>query len=216
MSRMQLNGKESKKFRDILAQWHIATFKLSDAICKKQKNIKAIQTMIESDNEILEKVLNGESTLKTEQELLAEIKMFEEKIEGENTILANLRAEVKEDIAKGRELVDANLLGAITDYLGDIHNDDLEEQLLSVIVDWFKNNGINSADMDNVKPYIRALGQKKASARAMAKTSKHNAIPSKVAMTDIFLGAICDEPSMNKMLPLYKWETIIEKKTKNK
>lgn len=216
MKKMQLNSKELKGFRNTLALWHTADFKLADALCKKQRNVKAIRTMIESDNEILEKVRNGESTLKTESELLAEIESFNKKIEEENAIIKALHSEIDADIKNAYALITSELMIAISNYLSDIHNDENEELLLTELAKWFKSNGAKDATNDNVRPYIRALGQASASARKKAMNKKHNVTPSNNTLKKIFLGAICDEPSMLKELPLYKWETIIEKKTSNK
>lgn len=214
---LQLNSKELKSFRNTLALWHVADFKLADEICQKNNRVKAIQTLIESNNQMIEKIVNKESgVMKSLEELTIENKTYESKIEAENEALAKLKEEFDKDIAKGRALVSEDLIKAIKEYLSNIYDDSKEVELLTTLAKWFENQGAKVDKVDDVKPYIRALGQKKNGAKAKVKTVSHNGLQSDKALVDIFLGAICDEPNMKKVLPVHKFVTIIEKKTSNK
>lgn len=211
---MNLNVKTMKNFRDTLALWHIADFFLADELCQKQARVKSLKTLIASNETELQKIADGNKTVKSEDDLRAEIADYESKIKSEDEQMAKLREEQTVDLKKGRDLVSTKLLDALNDYMADVYSVEIEQKLLDTLVEWFTDNGASDCDTDSVKPYIRAIGVKKASARVKAKTNRHNSAQSKVATIDIFLGAVCDEPSMAKLLPIHKWVTVIEKKTK--
>lgn len=214
---MNLNVKTMKNFRDNLALWHIADFVLADELCQKQARVKSLQTLIQSNKDMIDRLEKGDKTVLADKDtLVSEIADYESKIKTENEQMTKLREEQTVDLKKGRDLVTTELLDALNEYMADVYSDDVEQKLLDTLVEWFKNNGASDCDVDSVKPYIRAIGVKKASARVKAKTNRHNSAQSKVATIDIFLGAICDEPSMAKLLPIHKWTTIIEKKTSKK
>lgn len=214
---MQMNGKEFKVARDTLALWHIADFNKADETITKGKNINNFNSMIETDKGLIVKMreskvntING----KTENELLAEIADFEARKVAEVERVKKLYAEYTKDIESGRALVTDSLKKAISEYVLNIFDASKETILVAALVDWFTNLGAKGVDEESVKPYMRALGVKRNSARKMCENVKHNGVASDKVLVDTFLGAICDEPTMASLLPIKKWENIIEKKAK--
>lgn len=212
---MQLNTTTMKNFRNSLALWHIADFIIADEVCQKNARVKSYQTLIASNTAMIEKIQNGEkSVLKSKDELSAEITKWESAINAENESIKKFRTEQEKDLKKGYDLVSKELMDAIRGYMGNIYDATKSAELVSALVKWFTDNGAKDADAESVMPYIKALGLKKASARQKCINGTHNAVQSDKAIRDIFLGAICDEPNMKKVLPIHKFVTIIEKKSK--
>lgn len=212
---MNLQATELKAFRKTLALWHISDFKLADEICQSQNRIKNYNGIIDTDMDLLDKLSKGESgVLKTESELKEDVKDMLTRIESEKQSLSKKREECDKDLDKGYALVTDALMDAIKTYLVDIFSAKAESDLLNALVKWFSYNGAKDADIDSVRPYIRALGQKTNSSRGKAKTNKHNKVDTDKNIKKIFLGAICDEPKMANVLGTHKWVTIVEKKTK--
>ena len=210
---MQLNSKTMKNFRDTLALWHIADFVIADEIMQKNARVKSLRTLIDSNNAMIEKITANTNTVtKSLSELQSEIAEWSAKIDSENATMAEFRKEQEKSIKKGYELITAELLTAIKNYLSDIYNNVYETELLNALVTWFSDNGAKDADAESVRVYIRALGLKKGSARSKCKDGKHNSMQSDNAIRDIFLGAICDEPTMQKVLPIHKFTTVIKEK----
>lgn len=212
---MQLNTTTMKNFRNSLALWHIADFVIADEVMQKNARVKSYQTLIASNTAMIEKIHKGEkSVLKSEKELSAEIDKWESAINAENESIKKFRTEQEKDLKKGYDLVSKELMDAIREYMGNIYDVTKSAELVSALVKWFTDNGAKDADEESVMPYIKALGLKKASARQKCANGTHNAVQSDKAIRDIFLGAICDEPNMKKVLPIHKFVTIIEKKSK--
>lgn len=212
---MNLQATELKAFRKTLALWHIADFKLADEVCQLNDKKKSWEDSINTDNALLEKLAKGENgVVQSEEEIRAHIQTCENMVAKLKAEYDKKKEECDKNLDKGYSLVTDALMDSIKAYLSDIFSEKAESDLLNALVKWFSDNGAKDADVESVRPYIRALGQKPNSAKGKVKTNTHNKIDTNTNLKKIFLGAICDEPKMSNVLGSHKWVTIIEKKTK--
>lgn len=213
---MQMNNKEAKNFRNALALWHIADFKKADADITRNKFVAAMTTMISTDEERLKKLANGDTTIGNKSDIEKEITAYKLKVEAERTRVKKLKEEFDKDSKKGLDLITAELQSALEAYVSDCYNSATESALRDQLVKWFTDNGCKDVTADDVTIFMRPLGVKKASARVKCKESVHMTADKKRSLSETFLGIVCDEPSVKKLLPIHKWENVIEDKTRKK
>ena len=218
---IQLNSKSGKAFRDTLALWHIADFNKADADVTKSVYIKGRMACIETNETCIAKAeTKGQKTYgkKSIEKLQAEIAQFKADIEAERERVSALKEEYDKDTIKGLDLVTDDVVNAVIERSADVYSDTTLDNLKSALAEWFKANGFADADADGVTPYATAIsGQMKQSSRGKCKNNTHNkvfTVKDTKAVKNLLLGAICDEPTMKSILPIHKWENVIEKKTK--
>lgn len=212
---MQMNSKNLKTMRESLAKWHVATHKLADELLQKQSRVRNFQSLINSNLALIKRIEDGDKfVMKSLKDLRAEIEEWESKVDAENKAYANLKKKQEEDLKCGTDLITDDMVKAITDYTSDIYSDKSEVEVLTQLVQFFIRNGADDCKTDDVRVFLKAIGQKKASASQMFKSGKHNTTLSKSAIIDLLLGAICDEPTMQKCLPIYKYNFVVEQKSK--
>lgn len=207
---MNGNVKTFKDARNILAQWHIATFSTADINVSKSKEVKIEREKIAIQTEKLEKVRNGHHGLGTVEEI-------EERIASANAEIARItaecaeRASIYEDaLKKGKELVTKELLKSIVTYVEDSTSKN-ETAMLSEVVAWFKNLGLEISTTDAME-FTCKLGVKVASNGQMCRTSNHTSAIKGDSLKKLWLSIVCDNKSIRAVLPLYKWENVFEKK----
>lgn len=214
---LNLNVKDMKNFRDTLALWHIADFKKADADISKNKFVKNCLGTIANDEELLARIDNGTfNGTMTREELLAEIESQKALVKNERERVASLKDEFDKDTQKGLAIIPESLVNALISAAADMFSADKEQIVIDELVDWFKSNGAKNVVADDVTRYARCAyaGIRVSGAKGKCLNQCHNTTEKSLKMKNIFLGAICDEPTMKAILPVHKWENIIEKKTK--
>lgn len=210
---LQINTKELKNFRDTIAKWHIADFDCKDERITKQKTVKSLEALIETNDQRIKKLAGDENKAKRE-DIRKESKEFAQRIQTEkDRVKAHVDAQQK-NFDAGRALVTDALVEAFEAYLDDIYDDSKETALLNAVVEFFTKNGAKGVTVDDVKKYIRPIGRKGASARQSCLTGKHTTRDKGNKLKDAFLGALCDDPAFIALLPVYSWTNKIEKKAK--
>ena len=205
---MQYNVKSAKGFRDILAKWHNADFELALAIIKKSENIKNLKGMIDTDNEMIERIDSGDkSVMKTRDELVAEVTDFETRIAHESATVTELRKVQSERLADAYALLTKDLHKAYVDFIKNGNRDGYVDALAQ----FFTDNGLTPTT-DGIDTFIACVGKKKATTRTKVADAKHNDAFAYTAWRDIFLGEICDV--MGDALPIDKniYKTMEERK----
>ena len=206
----QFNATSAKSFRTTLAKWHNATFKIADELLAKNDRVKALRTLINSNNALIDKLNNGESIIgsKSITDLQSEIDTWEESIKSENNAMAELRKAQSDRISKAEELVSKDLYNAYAKSITDFSTD-----YNLAIAQFLADNGIEPC-IDTINTLIASVGKKTNSARNMCKTGKHNGVFAYNQWRKIFLGELCD--MMGDTLPIYKFAYVLsDKRTKS-
>lgn len=197
----QFNATSAKKFRSTLAKWHNATFKIADELLAKNDRVKALRTLIDSNNALIDKLNKGESIIgsKTVAELQTEIDAWSASIDKENSATAEYRKAQSARFKEAEDLVSKSIYEA---YCGEG-----EVSYTDAIATFLSDNGIEPCK-DTIGLLILAIGKKSASARQMCKSGKHNTTFSFQQWRKIFLGELCD--MMGDCLPLYKFAYVLK------
>ena len=197
----QFNATSAKKFRSTLAKWHNATFKIADELLAKNDRVKALRTLIDSNNALIDKLNKGESIIgsKTVAELQTEIDAWSASIDKENSAMAEYRKAQSARFKEAEDLVSKSIYEA---YCGES-----EVSYTDAIASFLSNNGIEPCK-GTIGLLILAIGKKSASARQMCKSGKHNTTFSFQQWRKIFLGELCD--MMGDCLPLYKFAYVLK------
>lgn len=197
----QFNATSAKKFRSTLAKWHNATFKIADELLAKNDRVKALRTLIDSNNALIDKLNKGESIIgsKTVEELQTEIDAWSASIDKENSAMAEYRKAQSARFKEAEDLVSKSIYEA---YCGEG-----EVSYTDAIATFLSDNGIEPCK-DTIGLLILAIGKKSASARQMCKSGKHNTTFSFQQWRKIFLGELCD--MMGDCLPLYKFAYVLK------
>ena len=197
----QFNATSAKKFRSTLAKWHNATFKIADELLAKNDRVKALRTLIDSNNALIDKLNKGESIIgsKTVAELQTEIDAWSASIDKENSAMAEYRKAQSARFKEAEDLVSKSIYEA---YCGEG-----EVSYTDAIATFLSDNGIEPCK-DTIGLLILAIGKKSASARQMCKSGKHNTTFSFQQWRKIFLGELCD--MMGDCLPLYKFTYVLK------
>lgn len=197
----QFNATSAKKFRSTLAKWHNATFKIADELLAKNDRVKALRTLIDSNNALIDKLNKGESIIgsKTVAELQTEIDAWSASIDKENSAMAEYRKAQSVRFKEAEDLVSKSIYEA---YCGEG-----EVSYTDAIATFLSNNGIEPCK-GTIGLLILAIGKKSASARQMCKSGRHNTTFSFQQWRKIFLGELCD--MMGDCLPLYKFAYVLK------
>lgn len=203
----QFNATSAKKFRTTLAKWHNASFEIADELLQKNDRVKALRTLVKSNESLIEKLNKGESIIgsKTVAELQTEIDGWNAQIVTENAQMAEYRKAQSARFKEAEDLVSKSIYEAYCGE-GEVLYTDAIATFLSV-------NGIEPCS-DTITALILAIGKKSASARQMCKSGKHNTTFSFPQWRKIFLGELCD--MMGDCLPLYKFTYVLVDKRKQK
>lgn len=202
----QFNATSAKSFRTTLAKWHNATFKIADELLAKNDRVKALRTLIDSNNKLIDKLNNGESIIaqKSVSDLQSEIDTWDASIQSENNAMEELRKAQSDRMSKAEELVSKELYNAYVESV----NATTDAYTLA-IAQFLANNGIEPC-IDTINTLIASVGKKINSARNMCKTGKHNGVFSYNQWRKIFLGELCD--MMGDTLPIYKFAYVLSDK----
>lgn len=201
----QFNATSAKKFRTTLAKWHNATFEIADELLQKNDRVKALRTLVKSNESLIEKLNKGESIIgsKTVAELQTEIDGWNAQIVTENAQMTEYRKAQSARFKEAEDLVSKSIYEA---YCGEG-----EVSYTDAIATFLSDNGIEPCT-DTISLLILAIGKKSASARQMCKSGKHNTTFSFNQWRKIFLGELCD--MMGDCLPLYKFTYVLVDKRK--
>lgn len=202
----QFNTTSAKSFRTTLAKWHNATFKIADELLSKNDRVKALRTLIDSNNKLIDKLYNGESIIgnKSISDLQSEIDTWNASIQSENNAMAELRKAQSDRLSKAEELVSKDLYNA---YVESVNT--TTDVYTLAIARFLSDNGIEPC-IDTINTLIASVGKKTNSARNMCKTGKHNGTFSYNQWRKIFLGELCD--MMGDTLPIYKFAYVLSDK----
>lgn len=202
----QFNATSAKSFRATLAKWHNATFKIADELLAKNERVKALRTLIDSNNKLIDKLNNGESIIgnKSIADLQSEIDAWEKSIKSENDAMAELRKAQSDRMSKAEDLVHKELYNAYVKSIADFSTD-----YSLAIAQFLSDNGIEPC-ADTINTLIASVGKRTNSARNMCKTGKHNGTFSYNQWRKIFLGELCD--LMGDTLPIYKFAYVLSDK----
>ena len=205
----QFNATSAKAFRTTLAKWHNATFKIADELLAKNDRVKALRTLIKSNESYIAKLANNEEVVcsKSVEELNAEIDTWNASIQKENTEMAEYRKAQKVRLEGAEKLVDKSIY---EEYVATIDTD--KTTYVNAIANFLQSNGVTPC-MDTINALIASVGKKSASARQSCKSGKHNTTFSFQQWRKIFLGELCD--MMGDCLPLYKFTYVLEKDRKS-
>lgn len=214
---MNLNGKEYKELRDTLTLWHIADFSKADADITRSTYIKGRKACIDGNNDRIEKLRNGDKTLGnvTIDSLKAENDVYQAQINAESARIKALKEEYDKDYQLGLDLLSDVLVNAIANVASNPFDTDAESALASELVNFFKkyNDKVVVADVERfIRCSYGAIKVNSSRIKCMDKT--HNGVEKSNKIKAIFLGALCDELSKMNLLQEYKWQNIIEKKTR--
>ncbi len=196
--KMQFNVKSAKNFRDTLAKWHNADFELAVALDKKSATVKNLKGMIATNTEIIEDIdTKGKKSIKSREELLAEIEDFNTRIKAESDTIAELREVQKSRLEGAYALLTKDLHKAYCDYISSGDNSTYFEELCK----FFETNGVEPTLAIN--DFVCAIGIRKATTKQKIADAKHTTNMAYTQWRDLFLGFLCD--TMGESLPIDKF-----------
>lgn len=200
----QFNSTSAKNFRSTLAKWHNATFKIADELLAKNDRVKALRSLIDSNNKLIDKLNAGESIISNKDitDLQGEIDTWINSIESENKAMEELRKAQSDRLSKAEELVSKDMYNAYVESVSTT-----SDNYTLAIGQFLSDNGIEPC-MDTITTLIASVGKKTNSARNMCKTGKHNGTFSYNQWRKIFLGELCD--MMKDTLPIYKFAYVLK------
>lgn len=205
----QFNAKTASNFRATLSKWHNGVFDIANELLLKSDRVKALNTLINSNKELIVKLEKGEKVIgnKTIDGLQDEINLWMETIQQENSNISEYRQAQESRITAGEKLVTKELYNF---YVASINGDDSDRDEYTVALGQFlANNGVEPCK-ETIDKLILTIGKKVNSSRNMCKTGRHNGTFSFVAWRKIFLGELCD--LMGDALPLYKFTYVLKDK----
>lgn len=207
---MNGNVKTFKDARNVLAQWHIATFSTADIDISKSKEVKIERDKMKIAMEKLEKVNNGHHGLGTVEELEERIATCESEIARISAECDERKKMYEDALKKGFDLVSKELVKAMATYVEDMSVKN-ETAMLSAVVTWFKDLGLEISTTDALA-FTSKVGVRVTTNGQKARTSNHTCAIKGNAFKKLWLSIVCDNPSIKNVLPLYKWENVFEKK----
>lgn len=204
----QFNTTSAKAFRTTLAKWHNANFAIADELLQKNDRVKALRTLIKSNESYIAKMINKEEVVcsKSVEELNAEIDAWTISIDKENADMTEYRKAQKTRLEGAEKLVDKSIY---EEYVATIDTD--KTTYVNAIANFLQSNGVAPCT-DTINALIASVGKKSASARQSCKSGKHNTVFGYTQWRKIFLGELCD--MMGDCLPLYKFTYVLEKDRK--
>lgn len=203
----QFNATTAKKFRAAIAKWHNAKFDISDLILKKNDRVKALETLVNSNLELIKDIEDGKKPLtkKTVEELKAEIDDWNNTIQSENDAAAEYRKAQSDRLEAGESLISKDLY---KEYVAFVENGTSDNYTLA-IANFLDDNGITPCK-DTIERLIIAIGKRGNSDRNACRTGKHNGNQTFQSWRKLFLGELCD--LMGDALPLYKFTYVLKDK----
>ncbi|WP_346961298.1 hypothetical protein [Clostridium sp.] len=203
----QFNATTAKKFRTSLAKWHNANFDIANEVLKKTDRVKALETLVNSNLEVIEGINEGKKPLtkKTVAELQSEVDTWNNTIQSENDAMAEYRKAQADRLEKGESLISKDLY---KEYVNFIENNVVDNYTLA-IANFLEDNGVTPCN-DTITSLIAAIGKRVNSARSMCKSGRHNGVVSFQSWRKLFLGELCD--LMGDALPLYKFTYVLKDK----
>lgn len=218
---INFNATELKNFRNTLALYHIADFNKADADISKSTFIRSREVIINSNLESIAKIDESKGKIKTiggksKAEIEKQNVELRNEINAKKEEISVLKEEYDKDTKEGLALITEDLRTALKNYVNDIYNTAAENALYDAVVEWFKAQGAKSASKIDVEKFVKPLGVVRGSARTKCATNKHTRAVNGKNLDQLFLDIICDEPTVQKLLPIHKWENKIEKKARQK
>lgn len=207
---MQLNSKNLEELRNVLGAYRVARFKIADKCAFMQKDVKSAERVIAENLERIARIESGDLiTSRKVSDILAENAQKEREIAEYKATYKAFSESMADDISKGEKLVTKDIIDAVKAY--DIYDDRTELALTTALVQFFMAHGATDCNVESVMPYIKAFGSRSNSTRGIVTDGKLLRNMSKGEIVKIFLGALCDEPKMAKVLPTHKFEFKYEK-----
>lgn len=208
---MQFNATSAKDFRVTMAKWNDATFELAEKIMAKSDRVKALRTLISTNDTDLERLAKGEKgVLRDEATIKAESVEIQAKIKAENDALAEYKKAQADRLKSAHDLLTKELYEAYKAYISN----DKRDAYVVALAEWLDAQGLEPA-MATLDKFVAVVGKKKNTARNKIKTGEHNGAFGFNQWRDIFLGEICDV--MGDAIPKYKFTYVLKderKKTK--
>jgi hypothetical protein len=214
---LNLNAKELKPLRDALALYHIADFNKADADISKSKYIRQREIIIASNLESIAKIDRGECKTvggKTKAQIEAQNVELQNEINAKREEIMAKKAEFDKNIAVAIGFLTEDLRVAGKAYLANPYKEELENAFAEAFAKWFNDNGAKSASALDCKKFVRPMGVMIGSSRTKCMTNNHTRAVSGKSFDQLLLDVICDEPTVKALLPIKKWENVIERKTK--
>lgn len=212
---MQLNSKSFKDGRNILGEYKVARYKIADKCNEYGDAIKKLKQTIKENAEKIEKIKNGTLvTSRTIESFEEENKAKASEISDYEKMIDAVKDEQEDAIARAENLVTKDFQKSALVYTSNIHSESARNDLLTHVVKFFTDLGIENVETSDVESYINGLGVQNNSNRKMSEDYRMTKGNNNV--TKLFLGIVVDEPKMAKALEsyTYKFEFQFEKKMK--
>lgn len=219
---MQFNSKEAKEFRAKMSKWHDADITISDELLHKNDRVRAVRTIIASNDRLIEKIKNGQNVIggKTVESIQKENIEEQAKIDKANKDMTELREVQTKRYADAHALLNKDLWNAYTAFINDKSK---RNDYIVALANFFEANGviptIDGSDKGvDLNDFVNAIGKKKNGARQKCRTGKHNGSCGYNAWRDVFLGEIADVLIEAKAIEPKKFTYVLkeERQGKNK
>lgn len=212
MKKVNANVKSFKARRELLGAWHVAMHSVHDTKLESNELLNSLRSQLKTYNERLEKINNGHHGLGTADEVSAKIDAVNADIKNEVDACVG-RVDIYADAIKSAEdTVSKEFCKAIVAYANNVYDSANEISALTAIVSWFKDGGLD-IDTDMASDLLRNFGSKKSNHKTACQKYRHTqASVSVKTVPSLFISSVCDHPSINSVLPLYKYEYVFEEK----
>ena len=188
--------------KNAIANYSLAIRTIANESLNAQKNIQALATIIETNEDILKTETDKAKILK----LNDEINTFTLKISAEKDKLEKCRIEENKRTADFTKAISP----LYSDYVELMSNKD-SKKYKTAVESWLKDYGITFTAED-IFTIVSAVGLRKTSNKKLFETGEFTAVNSEKAFRDLICRTICDLTA--DQLPKFKWTYKPAKKIK--
>ena len=210
MKKIQFNATTLKSFRNTMAKYHNAKHSLADIINRKNAGIKSYKAILDDDVEDLKKLDAGEETVRTRDEVEASAKNALVNIERLKDELAIAREKSANACETAEGLVTAELYNAYVSSQDTLTEDGAV--YVNALVEWFKGQGAQDADAENVACYASLIGSRKNGSKASAKSGMLTGARTRKDFTTMFLSTLADALQASDIIKPHKYTFDVTKK----
>ncbi len=221
MSNIQFNSKEAKGFRTTIERYYNAQHSIKDLINKKSDTIKALQTIIDSDQDDLAAIADGSyKGMRTADEINADIAAQNERIATAKSDYENAKVEQEKRVEEAVKLYSDDLHKAASCVVSGFGSADALGVYRTILAQVLVDAGITDATAENVSRFDFLVMAKSTSAKQCYKTNSLIGIGSKKQSAILFLNGLAEYLASDDVKAIkpfaHKYIPVSERNKKNK
>lgn len=221
MSNIQFNSKEAKGFRTTIERYYNAQHSIKDLINKKSDTIKALQTIIDSDQDDLAAIADGSyKGMRTADEITADIAAQNERIATAKTDYESAKAEQDKRVEAAVKLYTDDLHKAAASVVSNFGSEEALTEWRQLLANMLIEAGVSDATANNVSRFDFLVMAKSTSAKQCYKTNSLIGIGSKKQSAVLFMNGLAEYLASDDVKAIkpfaHKYIPVSERNKKNK